>query len=336
MPVIRPFLVLASMTVLLGAAVPAWAQGFEVLGTRAAGMGGAFVAVADDASAVYWNPAGLASGAFFSLVIDRNGDELGTEDELRGGTRSATLLGLSMPALGLSYYRLRSSSLRPVVAIPGDQSGFDPVRLESLITHHAGATLVQSLTDRLAVGATLKLVRGVAAAGILAGGDRDELLDEAGGLVGAAHNAFDADIGIMAVAGAFRAGLTLRNVAEPEFETPDGAERLRLERQSRAGVALATAGGVLLAADVDLERVAGPLGDTRDLALGAEARLLTKAFVRGGFRFNTIGGQPDGRRPSGSVGGSYAVFGSLLVDGQLTMGSDAGARGWGLAARVLF
>ena len=33
-------------------------------------MAGAFVAVADDASAAYWNPAGFAAGSFFSLVID--------------------------------------------------------------------------------------------------------------------------------------------------------------------------------------------------------------------------------------------------------------------------
>ena len=32
---------------------------------------GAFTAVADDGSAAFWNPAGLASGAFFGLVIDR-------------------------------------------------------------------------------------------------------------------------------------------------------------------------------------------------------------------------------------------------------------------------
>src|SRR4029453_5176655 len=35
--------------------------GFEPVGTRAQGMAGAFVAVADDATATYWNPAGLAS-----------------------------------------------------------------------------------------------------------------------------------------------------------------------------------------------------------------------------------------------------------------------------------
>ena len=29
------------------------------VGARAIGMGGAFVAVADDATAIYWNPAGI-------------------------------------------------------------------------------------------------------------------------------------------------------------------------------------------------------------------------------------------------------------------------------------
>ena len=43
-------------------------EAFECIGTRAQGMGGAFVGVADDASAVYWNPAGLAGGAYFSLA----------------------------------------------------------------------------------------------------------------------------------------------------------------------------------------------------------------------------------------------------------------------------
>jgi hypothetical protein len=43
----------------------AGAQTFGGIGSRAEGMGGAFVAVADDASAVYWNPAGIATGATF-------------------------------------------------------------------------------------------------------------------------------------------------------------------------------------------------------------------------------------------------------------------------------
>src|SRR5689334_1293811 len=61
---VRPvsFLLLLS---LFGLAFPRGASAQEVaetVGSRALGMGGAFVAVSDDAMAVYWNPAGLASG----------------------------------------------------------------------------------------------------------------------------------------------------------------------------------------------------------------------------------------------------------------------------------
>jgi hypothetical protein len=41
-------------------AVPIFASSFKILGTRPLGMGGAFVAVAEDAIAQYWNPAGFA------------------------------------------------------------------------------------------------------------------------------------------------------------------------------------------------------------------------------------------------------------------------------------
>jgi hypothetical protein len=41
-------------------ATPAMAVEFAVVGPRAAGMGGAGVAVTTDAYATYWNPAGLA------------------------------------------------------------------------------------------------------------------------------------------------------------------------------------------------------------------------------------------------------------------------------------
>ena len=46
------------------------AQPFETIGVRALGMGGAFVAVADDVSAIWWNPAGLATGGLFSMAVD--------------------------------------------------------------------------------------------------------------------------------------------------------------------------------------------------------------------------------------------------------------------------
>ena len=39
------------------------------IGARAAGMGGAFVSLADDASAVFWNPAGLAAAKRLQLFV---------------------------------------------------------------------------------------------------------------------------------------------------------------------------------------------------------------------------------------------------------------------------
>src|SRR6476646_6131412 len=84
------------------------AQAFDPVTTRAAGMAGAFVAVTDDASAVYWNPAALASGSFFSLLLDRTSDKATDGPDL-GGSRSSTFIALGTPPVGVSYYRLRNT-----------------------------------------------------------------------------------------------------------------------------------------------------------------------------------------------------------------------------------
>ena len=312
------------------APVPVSAQSFEVLGTRAAGMGGAFVAVADDASAVYWNPAGLAlGGSYFSLVLDINQGEATPEDISQAGRQSASLIAFSTLPVGISYYRMATSTVTPTT---------DPqvARLDRLTTHHTGLTLVQSLTSHLAVASTLKWVRGYAAAGVVPDrGDVEDLLDDAGDLPDTSTDRFDADIGVMATLGTIRAGLTVRNVTEPDFPTATG-EEVTLKRQSRAGIAYFGVQGLIVAADVDLERGAGSLGEVRNLAAGAEAKLLRRVSVRSGFRFNTLSDEPGGAAPVYSLGTSVATFRSLLVDAQVTLGSRAGNRGWGVAARLVY
>jgi hypothetical protein len=316
----------AALVAMLTAFLPALtaAQPFDAVGTRAQGMS-AFVAVADDASAVYWNPGGLASGAYFSLALDRTESDALPSAEGRGGKRSSWLLALSAPAVGLSYYRLRTSAFAPV-----DQDSSDRSRVESLVTHHAGATLVQSVFERMAVGATVKVVRGIASTAVVRGDPRD-LLDELE--LGVARNRVDVDVGVMATGNLVRAGLTVRNLARPEFRTIED-DVLRLDRQARAGLALLLTSRWTAAADLDLTRNRGPFGDVRAFAVGAEGRLTTRASARAGLQVNTAGTR--GRAPTASLGASYAAFGSLLIDAHFGTGSDLGFGGWGIAGRVVF
>ena len=273
----RAFLLCCVSSLLVSAS--AWAQSAPPPGVRAAGMGGAFTAVADDASAVFWNPAGLASGSFFSLVLDRN-----TADDA------------STPPLGLSYYR---------TAIEDRADGRN-----SLVAHHAGATILQSVGGRLAVGATLKLVHGVVGS-------------DPGGSV--STNKFDMDVGVMATGALGRVGLSVHNLTEPEFKGPLSA--VTLERRIRGGVAVNAGGATVVAADMDFK------GEGREAAVGVEMRPARSAWVRSGIHWNVGDGE---RAPVGSVGGSYAVYGSTVVDAQVSFGSEKGRRGWGVGLRFVF
>ena len=118
----RPYSVwcLLSFVVFVTMPVVARAQTYESVGTRAQGMGGAFVAVADDATASWWNPAGLAHGAYFSGLWEfGNTRQPDAERDAasrplaawKGGVRG---FAASFPALALSYYRLRISQMQPL------------------------------------------------------------------------------------------------------------------------------------------------------------------------------------------------------------------------------
>jgi hypothetical protein len=259
------------------------------VGVRAAGMSGAFTAVADDASAVYWNPGGLASGAFFGLTIDYN-----TADHGSAGT-----FALVTPPLGLSYYRTATGEL--------------PTSRNGLVAHHAGLTVNHSLTQSISVGTTFKLVQGVAGE--------------------FSTNKFDADVGVMAAGSLGKVGVSVHNLFEPKFTAAGGL--IQLDRQVRLGLALNISRHSLVSADVDLTETPIPLGEQRDVAFGAEAQAGKKLWLRGGYRWNAAGG-PAPSAPTGSVGGSFAVYGRTLADAQVTFGSDEGNRGWGVGLRFVF
>lgn len=322
------------------------AQAFPATGTRAQGMGGAFVGVADDGTAIYWNPAGLAAGSYFSLVVDGGAGEA-TPAGQRGGSSGNFLIGLATPALGLGYYRLKATALvPPPTLLPVDGvlssrnlSAVGPVRVDSLITHHAGITLVQSITPGVAIGTTLKMVRGAAASTFVDAATAEAALgsDDAE-VLGKASTTFDLDIGLMASGGPLKAGLTLRNVREPSFEMAEHGTKLTLERQARAGVSYIVHTNWVAAADFDLLRSRDAFGERRDIALGVEGRLAARAFVRSGVSFNTIDDPElmDARGLAYSIGGSYAAKAAVFIDGHLTVGGERTGLRWSLAARFVY
>jgi hypothetical protein len=132
--------VVSCTVVLCASGTAASAQTFEAVGIRAEGMAGAFVAVADDASATWWNPAGLASGAFFSGIVERSAGSAPNDDATVG-------LSFVVPSLGVSYYRLRTSEITP--------GG----RLPTFILNEVGATFGQSIGNHLVLASTVRLVR---------------------------------------------------------------------------------------------------------------------------------------------------------------------------------
>jgi hypothetical protein len=289
----------------------AHAQTYEDVGIRAQGMAGAFVAVADDATASWWNPAGLATSLTFVDFIVEAGE---------GGHRG---VALGFPSLGLSYYRLNISQIQPSGSTgPGGSSrqdlgavGTDLFVADSIALDQVGATIGQSIGGHLVVGSTLKLIhaRSETRAGL--------------------------DLGAMAAFGPMRVGLTVRDVTDGTFGSGPGA--LELVRRARAGVAvIAPPRGRLdrltLSFDADLTKAPIDGRDERHLAGGAEAWMLGRRIgVRGGVGM-AITDVTNDNGAFGAFGLSVSPVEKVYFDGAVTRGSDSGRNRWGIDLRVTF
>jgi hypothetical protein len=280
------------------------AQPADALGVRAQGMGGAFTAVADDATAAWWNPAGLAGGSYFSSVLEYG--------HLPNPTDSTTkAVFIAFPALGLSYYRLPISEMRPATSTgPGAAIRQDQGTLSEL-----GVTVGQSLGNHFVVGSTLKVMTA-----------------------GQTHAGLD--LGGMVTFGMARIGLSVRNVTEPTFG--EGAEALALKRQARAGFALSTGprgviGTGAVAVDADLTTTVTAFGEQQRVAVGGEVWTTQRALgLRGGVSRNLVGSEETSLSGGASVAFRRQRSLTSYVDGQVTVGSDETPRSWSVGVRLTF
>ena len=309
------------------------------IGTRAAGLAGAFVGVADDASAVYWNPAGLATGPIVSFLASFGDDKTAQDDTqaVAGEQHTGRIVALSLPPIGIAYYRSGVfGTQRVATAVTGPPSREEVRRsVQALTTSTVGVSLLQSLTEYIVVGATPKVVWGTAARGQTTGLSAGDALDAAADLDGESRSTFDVDAAVMVALQRLRLGLVARNLTAPAFEVSEG-EEIELSREVRVGAAWGSGwpghSRVVVSVDGDVTSRVTPFGDRRDLAAGVETWWGNRRVgLRGGVRRSTVGEA----RAAVAAGVSYAVRPSMFVESHVTAG-ELNERGWSIGARMGF
>ncbi len=119
-------------------------------GPRAIGMGGAFTAVADDPSALYWNPGGISRTGQSAVLVEHTNYLVGTSFNYFAGVVALN----SDNALGLSVTNLNYGSDIVTTVSQPDGTG----ETWSASDWAVGLSYARNLTDRFSIGGTAKLI----------------------------------------------------------------------------------------------------------------------------------------------------------------------------------
>ena len=120
------------------------------VGARAIGMGGAFVAVANDATAIFWNPAGIARLPRGEAILIHTNWLVGTNFDFSGIVIPAGYMGsfaVSVTSLGTDEMEVRT-----VLKPEGTGEKFSYGDLS------AGLSYAKNLTDRFSIGINAKYI----------------------------------------------------------------------------------------------------------------------------------------------------------------------------------
>lgn len=116
-------------------------------GARAEGMGEAFSAVANDVTAVYWNPAGLAQVETTEIGAMQNTHFVDTQYQFLAGVRP-----FGNNVVGLSMYRLDYGSIEGYNNNDVKQGDFDAASMA------VSLSLGRKINERLMLGGSLKFI----------------------------------------------------------------------------------------------------------------------------------------------------------------------------------
>ena len=247
--------VIASMALLLVLSAVAMADGIGAfsafkngIGARALAMGGAFVAVADDATAVCWNPAGLAQlgdTRLAGMSTDQHG--LGITHQYVGAVTSFANLGI-----GLGWER---------ASIDG-----------RVVDGSGGLGASFTWTEQAIIGSLATNVMDIA----MAGANVKYYLADSG--LGDSGSGFGFDLGLLVSLGdMFVIGVNAMDLAGSSIAWDGGATDI-VSGMYKAGLAMKLADDMLvLAADVDFD--GSSLGYTH---VGVEVQVINELALRGG------------------------------------------------------
>lgn len=257
-------------------------------GAKALGMGGSFVALADDGSAQYWNPAGMTSFTGIGATFSHNTWVLDITHDFISLTVPANRIGV----FGFSLSALKMDEKEVTTVREPDGTGLYYTVMDLAL----GASYAKRITDRLSYGMTFKYIR-LAAFNELA-------------------QTFAVDIGSILRTNFYgmRIGMALSNFGgDLRFEGRDLIQKgdidetiggnyltdvnLRTEPWPlplivRIGVgfdlfgqgeAMISSKGSRLTLAIDAEH---PNDSPEHVNLGTEFALREKIFIRGGYRFN--------------------------------------------------
>jgi hypothetical protein len=290
---VKRLIALAALTALL---VPGLAHAdiFEKVGTfggqflkisvgaRGAGMGGAFVAMADDATAVFWNAAGIAR-------VDADKSQLSLNHATWPADLSFDQVGyvFHMKKIpGAFAVHARAMTMQPMEVTTafqpfGTGQTFDAGMLA------AGVTYARSFTDKFSAGVTANMLHT--------------------GLADLTQQTFSVDVGTLYDVGAagMKIGMAIQNI---------GSQEKFIEREARIPsiFRVGTSADLIKGAD---QRLVGsfefshPPDNSERFNFGAEYTFRNYLFLRGGYAFNY-----DSEGLAGGVGLHFPVSVAGMAD----------------------
>jgi hypothetical protein len=320
-------------------ATPAMAVEFAIVGSRAAGMGGAGVAVTTDAYATYWNPAGLAMtqtvdirfqvsaqgvnrSEFLQTVQDI--EDFNSSDPAQaqalvdkinsGGSASAVATGglyfkghFGEHAFGFNVSNVANagSFVSQNFSQPAPNSISGQLALRGLEQRQVNFSYAYAFADKtFSIGMTGRVIQGAAYTGsaTVTGGQDVTLSDNFG--KAQISTAFGIDVGaIYRPSSWLRLGIVAKDLNQPEFDAPDGS-KFKLNPQVRGGVALNPWSTMTVTADMDItsNQTLVPGIKSQVLSLGMEQTVLSEFLS---FRVGTYKNVEDAKSvftPTAGIG----------------------------------